>query len=38
MFSYKVGNAFLHMPQSRALKRLERDQMSIDGKVANLAF
>ena len=33
MFSYKVGDAFLHMPQSRVLKRLERDQMSIDGKV-----
>ena len=26
------------MPQSRALKRLERDQMSIDGKVATLAL
>ena len=38
MFSYKVGEAFLHMPQSRALKRLERDQMSIDGKVATLAL
>jgi prefoldin subunit 4 len=36
--SYKVGEAFLHMPQSRALKRLERDQMSIDGKVATLAL
>ena len=35
MFSYKVGDAqaLLHMPQSRVLKRLERDRMSIDGKV-----
>ena len=36
MFSYRVDEAssFLHIPQSRALKRLvERDQMSIDGKV-----
>ena len=38
IFSYKVGEAFLHMPQSRALKRLERDQTSIDGKVATLAL
>ena len=38
MFSYKVGEAFLHMPQSRALKRLERDQTLIDGKVATLAL
>ena len=38
MFSYKIGEAFLHMPQSRALNRLERDQMSIDGKVATLAL
>ena len=36
--SYKIGEAFLHMPQSRALKRLERDQTSIDGKVAALAL
>jgi len=35
---YKVGEAFLHMPQSRAIKRLEQDQMSIDGKVATLAL
>ena len=33
MFSYKVGDALLHMPQSRVLKCLERDRMSIDGKV-----
>ena len=38
MFSYKVGEAFLHMSQSRALKRLGRDQMSIDGKVVTLAL
>ena len=38
MFSYKVGEAFLHMPQSRALNRLEQDQMSIDRKVALLAL
>ena len=37
MLSYRVDEAssFLHIPQSRALKRLlvERDRMSIDGKV-----
>jgi prefoldin subunit 4 len=35
---YKVGEAFLHMPQSRALKRLEQDQALIDGKVATLGL
>ncbi|KAF8149468.1 Prefoldin beta-like protein [Crassisporium funariophilum] len=34
---YKVGEAFLHMRQSLALKRLERDQASIDTRVAALA-
>ena len=38
MSSYKVGEAFLHMSQSRALKRLEQDQMSLDGKGATLAL
>jgi len=34
---YKVGEAFLHMPQPRALKRLEKDQAVVDAKVAELA-
>jgi len=34
---YRVGEAFLHMPQPQALKRLERDQATIDGRVAALA-
>jgi len=34
---YKVGEAFVHMPQPRALKRLERDQASITTQVASLS-
>ncbi|KAF9473395.1 Prefoldin, subunit 4 [Pholiota conissans] len=34
---YKVGEAFVHMPQSRALKRLEKDQAVVDAKVSVLA-
>ncbi|KAJ7282905.1 Prefoldin subunit 4 [Mycena rebaudengoi] len=34
---YKVGEAFLHMPLPRALKRLEKDQSSIDTQVSVLA-
>jgi len=34
---YKVGEAFLHMPHSQAVKRLERDQNVIDARVAALA-
>ncbi|KAJ3512939.1 hypothetical protein NLJ89_g3236 [Agrocybe chaxingu] len=34
---YKVGDTFLHMPHSRALKRLEKDQASVDARVAELA-
>ncbi|PPR03545.1 hypothetical protein CVT24_007034 [Panaeolus cyanescens] len=34
---YKVGDAFLHMSQPRALKRLEKDQAEIDARVADLA-
>jgi len=34
---YKVGEAFLHMPHSRALKHLERDQASITTQVSSLS-
>jgi len=33
---YKVGEAFLHMPHARALKRLEKDQADIDKQVSSL--
>ncbi|KAJ6521912.1 Prefoldin subunit-domain-containing protein [Mycena vulgaris] len=34
---YKVGEAFLHMPLPRALKRLEKDQSVIDAEVSTLS-
>ncbi|KAF8971233.1 Prefoldin beta-like protein [Flammula alnicola] len=34
---YKVGETFIHMPQPRALKRLEKDQASVDAQVSTLA-
>lgn len=34
---YKVGEAFLHMPLPRALKRLERDQAGIASQVSSLS-
>ncbi|KAJ7077269.1 Prefoldin subunit 4 [Mycena belliarum] len=34
---YKVGEAFLHMPLSRALKRLEKDQADIDAQVSSIS-
>ncbi|PPQ90631.1 hypothetical protein CVT25_006614 [Psilocybe cyanescens] len=34
---YKIGEAFLHMRQSRALKHLEKDQASVDARVAVLS-
>ncbi|KAJ7187900.1 Prefoldin subunit-domain-containing protein [Mycena filopes] len=34
---YKVGEAFLHMPHPRALKRLERDQADIDSQISSLS-
>ena len=36
-FRYKIGEAFVHLSHSRAMKRLEKDQTDIDGKVAGLA-
>lgn len=33
---YKVGEVFLHMPHSRALQRLERDQEGIATQVSSL--
>ncbi|KAJ7680657.1 Prefoldin subunit 4 [Mycena polygramma] len=34
---YKVGEAFLHMPLPRALKRLEKDQADVDSQVSSLS-
>ncbi|KAG5639036.1 hypothetical protein H0H81_007649 [Sphagnurus paluster] len=34
---YKVGEAFLHLPLPRALKRLEKDQATIDARITTLA-
>ncbi|KAJ6625828.1 Prefoldin subunit-domain-containing protein [Mycena sp. CBHHK59/15] len=34
---YKVGEAFLHMPLPRALKRLEKDQSTIEAQVSALS-
>jgi prefoldin subunit 4 len=34
---YKVGEAFLHMPQPQALKRLQRDQTGITSQIASLS-
>lgn len=34
---YKVGEAFLHMPHSRALKRLESDQATLITQVSSLS-
>ncbi|KAI0268821.1 Prefoldin subunit 4 [Gloeopeniophorella convolvens] len=33
---YKVGEAFLHLPHSRAMKRLEKDQTHVDGEISKL--
>ncbi|KAH9979003.1 Prefoldin subunit 4 [Lactifluus volemus] len=34
---YKVGEAFLHLPHHRALKRLESDQAQVDDEIAKLS-
>lgn len=34
--SYKVGEAFIHLPHHRAVKRLESDQTQVDGEIAKL--
>ncbi|THU94203.1 prefoldin [Dendrothele bispora CBS 962.96] len=34
---YKVGEAFLHLPLSKALKRLQKDQAEIDSQVSSLS-
>lgn len=36
-FRYKIGEAFVHVPHSQAIKRLEKDQSIVDVKVADLA-
>ncbi|KAI0305394.1 hypothetical protein B0F90DRAFT_1697551 [Multifurca ochricompacta] len=33
---YKIGEAFLHLPYHRAMKRLERDQAQVDEEIAKL--
>ncbi|KAF5357400.1 hypothetical protein D9758_005857 [Tetrapyrgos nigripes] len=33
---YKVGEAFLHLPLPRALKRLEKDQAKIESRFSSL--
>ena len=35
--SYKVGEAFLHMPHARATKRLEHDQAQLDAELSALS-
>ncbi|KAJ7693343.1 Prefoldin subunit-domain-containing protein [Mycena rosella] len=34
---YKVGEAFLHLPLPRALRRLEKDQAEIDAQVSTIS-
>ncbi|GLB37009.1 putative binds specifically to cytosolic chaperonin (c-CPN) and transfers target proteins to it [Lyophyllum shimeji] len=34
---YRVGEAFLHMPLPRALKRLEKDQSEVDERMSSLS-
>ncbi|KAG6817494.1 hypothetical protein H0H87_008119 [Tephrocybe sp. NHM501043] len=34
---YKVGEAFLHMPLTRAQKRLEKDQSALDERISALS-
>lgn len=36
-FRYKIGETFLHMPHTRALKRLERDQQEADQQFMQIA-
>jgi len=35
-FRYKIGEAFVHMPHARAMRRLQRDQETVDAQVAEL--
>ncbi|KAG6820279.1 hypothetical protein H0H93_002891 [Arthromyces matolae] len=34
---YRVGESFLHMPLSRAQKRLEQDQSSLDARISTVS-
>ncbi|KAA1471832.1 Prefoldin subunit 4 [Dentipellis sp. KUC8613] len=34
---YKVGEAFLHMPHARAMKRLEKDQESLTAEITSVS-
>ncbi|CAL1706334.1 unnamed protein product [Somion occarium] len=32
---YRIGEAFVHMPHSRAMKRLEKDKASLDAELSH---
>jgi len=34
---YKIGESFLHLPQPRAMKRLEKDQAAISAQLSELS-
>jgi prefoldin subunit 4 len=34
---YKIGESFLHLPQPRAMKRLEKDQAVLSAQVLDLS-
>ena len=34
---YKIGESFLHIPHDRALKRLERDQSSLNSQISDIS-
>jgi prefoldin subunit 4 len=36
MHRYKVGETFIHMPQPKAVSRLEKDTKILDSKIADL--
>jgi prefoldin subunit 4 len=35
--SYKIGEAFMHIPHARAIKRLEKDQSALDTQMESLS-
>ncbi|KAG2101335.1 Prefoldin subunit 4 [Suillus discolor] len=34
---YKIGESFLHLPQPRAMKRLEKDQAALSAQILDLS-
>ncbi|KAG1848180.1 Prefoldin beta-like protein, partial [Suillus tomentosus] len=34
---YKIGESFLHLPQPRAIKRLEKDQAALSAQILDLS-